>query len=54
MTEEWFCETLRPFERKQRKSIDDEEDKQLSNISTSAPMPTSIAAFKNHPLYALG
>ena len=53
MTEEWFNATLKPFERQQRKSIDDEEDKQLKNISTAAPMPTSIAAFKNHPLYAL-
>ena len=53
MTEEWFNSTLKPFERQQRKSIDDEEDIQLSNISTAAPMPTSIAAFKNHPLYAL-
>ena len=53
MTEEWFNSTIKPFERQQRKSIDDEEDKQLKNISTAAPMPTSIAAFKNHPLYAL-
>lgn len=52
-TESWFSETLRNFERKPRKSIDDEEDKDLEKISTSAPLPTSIGAFKSHPLYVL-
>ena len=53
MTDAWFSDTLQPFLRKERKSIDDEEDKQLEKLATSAPMPTSIGAFKNHPLYAL-
>ncbi len=53
MTSDWFEETLAPFVRRQRKSIDEEEDKQLEKLATSAPMPTNIGAFKNHPLYAL-
>ena len=52
-TEEWFENTLKPFERKTKRSIDEQEDRQLQNISAKAPFPTSISLFKNHPLYVL-
>ena len=52
-TETWFQETLAYFTRKNRKSIDEEEDKFLESISSKAPMPTTVGAFKDHPLYAL-
>jgi len=36
------------------KETDDcKEDLELARIATDAPLPTSIAAFKDHPLYAL-
>jgi xeroderma pigmentosum group C-complementing protein len=52
-TESWLTEMINPFERKDRTAMDDEEDKQLVSISTSAPLPTTVGAFKSHPLYAL-
>ena len=52
-TEEWFENTLKPFNRKAKRSIDLDEDNQLQNIAAKAPFPTSIGLFKSHPLYAL-
>ena len=50
--EKWFEASMKPFETK-LKLLDKEEDKQLNKMMESAPMPTTVAGFKNHPLYVL-
>ena len=47
--EKWFDETLRPWLDRENKK----EDSELIKKSEEAPLPTSVAAFKGHPLYAL-
>ncbi|KAJ8015909.1 hypothetical protein DPEC_G00001580 [Dallia pectoralis] len=50
--EEWWEETLEPFLAPQSER-DMHEDKELQAKLLDKPLPTSIAEFKNHPLYAL-
>ncbi|XP_072181735.1 DNA repair protein complementing XP-C cells homolog isoform X1 [Diadema setosum] len=49
--EEWWEETLRPL--RGNKKRDKKEDNDLENDLMDKPLPTSIAEYKNHPLYAL-
>ncbi|XP_065829073.1 DNA repair protein complementing XP-C cells homolog [Oscarella lobularis] len=52
VNEEWWQESLRLFVTTDRKG-DEEEDKQLQAWLEKQPFPTTVAGFKNHPLYAL-
>ena len=47
--ENWFGETLRPWLDRDNKK----EDNELIKKSEEGPLPTSVSAFKGHPLYAL-
>ena len=49
---EWWKDTLSPY-KTQNQKMDEEENRQLESCLLSQDMPTSIAAFKNHPLFAL-
>ena len=53
LNEDWFVETLKPFEKRHKRTIDEEEDKQMASFAEKAPMPSTVSGFKNHPLYAL-
>ncbi|XP_062314319.1 DNA repair protein complementing XP-C cells [Osmerus eperlanus] len=50
--EEWWEETLEPFLGEETER-DLQEDKELQARLLDRPLPTSVAEFKNHPLYAL-
>ncbi|XP_014001789.2 DNA repair protein complementing XP-C cells [Salmo salar] len=50
--EEWWEVTLEPFLGPESER-DVQEDKELQAKLLDKPLPTSIAEFKNHPLYAL-
>ncbi|XP_041860679.1 DNA repair protein complementing XP-C cells [Melanotaenia boesemani] len=50
--DEWWEETLEPFLGPEDEK-DKKEEKELQNKLLSKPMPTSVAEYKNHPLYAL-
>ncbi|KAM6976874.1 DNA repair protein complementing XP-C cells [Aplochiton taeniatus] len=50
--EEWWEETLEPFLGSET-DRDLQEDKELQAKLLDKPLPTSVAEFKNHPLYAL-
>lgn len=50
--EEWWKESLRPF-MGHRTARDDEEDEDLDRQLQDRPLPTSLAEYKNHPLYVL-
>ncbi|XP_063952746.1 DNA repair protein complementing XP-C cells homolog [Lytechinus pictus] len=49
--DEWWEETLTPYQS--YKDRDRKEDLDVQNNLTSKPLPTSVAEYKNHPLYAL-
>ncbi|KAL4226611.1 hypothetical protein ACF0H5_014594 [Mactra antiquata] len=49
---EWWEETLKPYLNPDKK-FSDKEDEELTLNLQERPLPTSIGAFKNHPLYAL-
>jgi len=56
VAEEFVAETLRPFLPSHNSILDRihaQEDSKMDKKMASAPMPTSVGAFKNHPLYAL-
>ena len=48
----WIESSLSPYRPKDKK-LDAQEEKQLNKLMESTPMPTTVSAFKNHPLYAL-
>ncbi|KAF2894976.1 hypothetical protein ILUMI_11209 [Ignelater luminosus] len=48
----WWQKTLKPFEGR-KIARDREEDEELARLQLEQPLPTSIAEYKNHPLYAL-
>uniref|UniRef100_A0A1A8RPD1 Xeroderma pigmentosum, complementation group C n=2 Tax=Nothobranchius rachovii TaxID=451742 RepID=A0A1A8RPD1_9TELE len=50
--DEWWEETLEPFMGPED-DRNKKEEKELQNKLLNKPMPTSIAEYKNHPLYAL-
>ncbi|XP_029575929.1 DNA repair protein complementing XP-C cells isoform X2 [Salmo trutta] len=50
--EEWWEGTLEPFLGPESER-DVQEDKELQAKLLDKPLPTSVAEFKNHPLYAL-
>ncbi|XP_076814596.1 DNA repair protein complementing XP-C cells homolog [Clavelina lepadiformis] len=49
---DWWRNTLKLFKTKDQVQ-DQEENEQLETALLSRPLPTSIGAFKSHPLYAL-
>ncbi|KAM9752682.1 DNA repair protein complementing XP-C cells [Menidia menidia] len=50
--DEWWEETLEPFLGPEDER-DIKEEKELQNKLLNKPLPTSIAEYKNHPLYVL-
>ncbi|XP_049791497.1 DNA repair protein complementing XP-C cells homolog isoform X1 [Schistocerca nitens] len=50
--EEWWKESLKPFTG-QRTARDHQEDEDLYRQLQDRPMPTTLAEYKNHPLYVL-
>ncbi|XP_061688832.1 DNA repair protein complementing XP-C cells isoform X2 [Syngnathoides biaculeatus] len=50
--EEWWEETLQPFQRPQDER-DIKENKEMEKKLLNKPLPISITEYKNHPLYAL-
>ena len=50
--EKWLRGALDPFQPLDA-GADAREDQALSKILEDVPMPTTVGAFKNHPLYAL-
>ncbi|XP_077869408.1 DNA repair protein complementing XP-C cells homolog [Saccoglossus kowalevskii] len=50
--EEWWQQTLTPYQLKD-KDKSEKEDLALQVQLQQQPMPTSVAEYKNHPLYAL-
>lgn len=50
---DWWEETLRLLRRSQRGERDGRENAELVGRETEEEMPKSVAAFNNHPLYAL-
>ncbi|XP_047004381.1 DNA repair protein complementing XP-C cells homolog [Schistocerca americana] len=50
--EEWWNESLKPFIGR-RTARDDQEDEDLDRQLQDRPLPTSLAEYKNHPLYVL-
>jgi xeroderma pigmentosum group C-complementing protein len=51
--QKWLSETLSPFANPRPDERDRREDDQLSKMLEAGPLPSSVAAFKDHPLYAL-
>ncbi|KAH9641000.1 hypothetical protein HF086_015096 [Spodoptera exigua] len=49
---DWWETALRPW-RGPRTARDREEDEYLDKMQLEAPLPKSVAEYKNHPLYAL-
>jgi xeroderma pigmentosum group C-complementing protein len=41
------------FLRSSDTKMDEQEDSQMSRLSTALPIPKTVGAFKGHPLYAL-
>ncbi|ORX95525.1 Rad4-domain-containing protein [Basidiobolus meristosporus CBS 931.73] len=50
---DWWGETLSFYARRYKSQADELEDAELLSCEVSEAMPTSIAAFNNHPLYVL-
>ncbi|TRY61631.1 hypothetical protein TCAL_04405 [Tigriopus californicus] len=50
--ETWLKQTLRPW-APPKDALDDLEDQQIDQALQSMPIPTTVSAFKDHPLYAL-
>ena len=50
---EWWGRVLQPLTRPYRLHRDDVEDDELASVTLHEGMPSSIGAFKDHPLYAL-
>ncbi|KAI9489463.1 hypothetical protein BDB00DRAFT_770608 [Zychaea mexicana] len=49
----WWEGCYRIIQRKRWGKREEKEQDELENLNTGEPMPTSIGAFNNHPLYAL-
>ncbi|KAM0748756.1 Rad4-domain-containing protein [Meredithblackwellia eburnea MCA 4105] len=50
---DWFADLLKPHARSFQLNRDKDEEEELWNRKVNEPMPTSVAAFKNHPTYVL-
>ncbi|WFD34259.1 hypothetical protein MCUN1_001096 [Malassezia cuniculi] len=50
---EWWPRVVRALHRPQKLDRDAVEDAELADNVGKEPMPTSVAAFKDHPVYAL-
>ncbi|KAM6924337.1 DNA repair protein complementing XP-C cells [Xenentodon cancila] len=50
--DDWWEDTLQPFLGPEDEK-DIKEEKELQNKLLNKPLPTSVAEYKNHPLYAL-
>lgn len=48
----WWHQTLKPYQEK-RNAREKEEDEELARQQLDKPLPTSIAEYKDHPLYVL-
>ena len=56
VSEDWVVETLAPYcpdPGSVLANIHSKEDQKMNKSMASVPMPTTVGAFKNHPLYAL-
>ena len=56
VSQDWVAATLAPFMPQPGSvmaKIHSREDQRMEKSMASAPMPTAVGAFKNHPLYAL-
>lgn len=51
--EEWWPKVVSAIHRPQKLERDAVEDVELENAASREPMPSSVAAFKDHPVYAL-
>ncbi|KAH8929315.1 Rad4-domain-containing protein [Atractiella rhizophila] len=52
--EDWYRDrVVKPLSRRFKLTRDEKEDIELSQSARNAPMPSSLAGFKNHPLYVL-
>jgi len=51
--ERWWRKAMRPFKRGFTSDADQIEDTELAKKEANEPMPTNIADFKDHPIYAL-
>ena len=51
--EKWWRKALRPYKRGFTSDADQIEDTELARKEANEPMPTNIADFKDHPIYAL-
>ncbi|WFD32830.1 hypothetical protein MSPP1_003881 [Malassezia sp. CBS 17886] len=51
--EDWWTGVVRAMHRPQKLDRDAVEDAELADTAAREPMPTSVAAFKDHPVYAL-
>ncbi|KAK0126893.1 hypothetical protein ONS96_006458 [Cadophora gregata f. sp. sojae] len=49
----WWRKAMRPFKRGFTSDADQIEDTELSKKEANEPMPSNIADFKDHPIYAL-
>jgi len=46
---DWWGKTLEPYMSTDTRA-DEREDEQMASCLTQQPLPTSVGAFKNHPL----
>ncbi|WFD04199.1 hypothetical protein MOBT1_002904 [Malassezia obtusa] len=51
--EPWWASVVRALHRPQRLDRDAMEDVELADAAAREPMPTSVGAFKDHPVYCL-
>lgn len=51
--DEWWPKVVKAIHRPQKLERDAMEDVELGDAASREPMPSSVAAFKDHPVYAL-
>ncbi len=52
IAKDWWTETLKPYKTRDKK-LNEIEDTEMRMDLMRRPFPTSVAAFKSHPLYVL-
>ncbi|MCO5549594.1 hypothetical protein L7F22_003066 [Adiantum nelumboides] len=50
---DWWSRVVASVQRQDRFARDIEEDEEMQTAASREPMPSSVAAFKDHPVYAL-
>ncbi|PWN34841.1 Rad4-domain-containing protein, partial [Meira miltonrushii] len=50
---DWWSRVVASVQRQERFARDFEEDEEMQTAASREPMPSSVAAFKDHPVYAL-